>query len=132
LDYLGVKIRHSATFPIRAYYFDLAVCGVSVRFMEAYTLNCAALRSAFCLASPSGNIFASLARASACSSRWSAVKNTTFFLLPMPDLISVSTNCYQTNRDVRIASGWIQLAFDRCGRSLCSAASDARIPVAKA
>jgi hypothetical protein len=44
LDYLGVKIRHSATLPIDVYCFALAVCGVSTRFMKAYALNCAALR----------------------------------------------------------------------------------------
>jgi hypothetical protein len=54
------------------------------------------------------------------------------FLLRMPGLISVSTKCYQTNREVRIATGRIQLAFDGCGRSVCSAASNARTPVAKA
>jgi hypothetical protein len=52
--------------------------------MEAYILDGAALRSSFCLASPSGNCVASLARASACSSKWSAVKNATLFLLRMP------------------------------------------------
>jgi hypothetical protein len=65
--------------------------------MVAYILNCAALRSACCLASPSGNCFASLARASACSSRWSAVKNATLFLLRMPGLISVSKNSCQNH-----------------------------------
>jgi len=52
----------SDTLPTQVYDFDLAVCGVRARFMKAYTLNCAALRSAFCRASPSGN----------CSARWSA------------------------------------------------------------
>jgi len=118
LAYLEVKIRHSATLPIRVYYFDLAACGVSARFMEAYTLNCAALRSAFCLASPSGNCFASLARASACSSKCSAVKNMTLFLLRMPGLIFVSTNCHLTKREGRIATGRIQLAFD--GAAACA------------
>ena len=113
-------------------YFDLTVCGANARFMEAYTLNCAALRSAFCLASPSGNCFASLARASARSSRWSAVKNATLFLLRMPDLMSVSTNCHRTNRGVRRATCGMPLAFAGCGRILCSAASNARTPVAKA
>jgi hypothetical protein len=73
-----------------------------------------------------------VARASACSSRWSAVKNTTLFFCRMPGLILVSTDCSRTNREVRIATGWIQLAFDGYGRSLCSAASSARAQVAKA
>jgi hypothetical protein len=47
-------------------------------------------------------------------------------------IISVSTDCYQANRQVRIATGRIQLAFDRCGRSVCTAAFNARTPVAKA
>ena len=117
--------------PIRVCYFDLAVCGVSTRFIEAYILNCAALRSAFCLASPSGNCFASLARASACSSRRSAVKNTTFVLLRFLGIMSVSLTFFPTNRAVRIAMEQIQFAFDRRGRSFCSAASNARAQVAK-
>jgi hypothetical protein len=101
--------------------------------MVAYTLNCAAPRSASCFASPSGNCFASLAAASACSSNWSAVKNVTFFLLRLSDgLISVTPILSQTNRAVRFAMGWIQLAFVGCGRMVCSAASNARTPVAKA
>jgi hypothetical protein len=68
-------------FPICGNYLDLVVCGASTRFMLAYTFNCAAVRIAFCLASRSGNCSASLARLSGCSSNWSAVKNTTFFLL---------------------------------------------------
>jgi hypothetical protein len=120
-----LPFRSASTISIWQLWCECALHGSNI-------LNCAALRSAFCLASPSSNCFASLARASACSSRWSAVKNATFFLLRMPGLISVSTNCCQTNRAVRIATGWMQLAFDGCGRILCSAASSARTRVARA
>jgi hypothetical protein len=46
-----------------------------------------------------------------CSSKRSAVKNTNFFLLRMPGLMSVSTNCYQPNREGRLTTGLIQVAL---------------------
>jgi hypothetical protein len=84
-------------------YFDLAACGVSARFMVAYTLSRAARESAVRLSSPSSSWFAWLAAASASFSIWSAVKNTALFLLRLPDVISVSPTFSQTNRAVRVA-----------------------------
>jgi hypothetical protein len=117
---------------IHVYYFDLAVCGVSARFMEAYTLNCAGLRSAFFLASPSGNCFAALVRAHRLLFQMVRRQKATLFFCRIPRLISMSTNRHQTSRGVRIETSWFQLACHGCGRSVCSAASNARTPVVKA
>ena len=65
------------------------VCGVSARFMVAYTLNRAASERAVRLSSSSCSCFAWRATTSASFSIWSAVKNTTFFLSLLPDVISM-------------------------------------------
>jgi hypothetical protein len=98
------ELRRTSRLIRPTHYLDPAACGVSARFMMANTLSRAARESAARLSSPSSSWFAWLAAASARLSSWSAVKNTTFFPLRLPDIISVSPGCLSGHRIREIAA----------------------------